>query len=191
MKREFFASRPILTGFILLAVLGTAVLVSSLDTPSARSAAIQTALPYIGTGQIFFWYSSDYLFEEHHVIAEDDTPPLTIILRDMHSGTAVDPKIPVISIRQIPNPKHLSLEEWVKANRASGFFLSPEIGFASTSVGGEHAVSYTHAWYYDYSVETVAVAHKGDIYIFDADSVNPADKLYKDFQDLIKTVHFE
>ena len=94
-----------------------------------------------------------------------------------------------ISLQAIPNPKNLSVENWIKKDSRSNWMLAEhDGGIGSTTVGGEPALAYKYSGLYNTSA--VVVAHNDMIYFFTGEWNAPEDRLYADFQTLLQSVTF-
>ena len=139
---------------------------------------------------MFYWYSPDYMFEDHSDFYKE--VPITVTtLRNLHDISGATPDAPTISVVEVPNPDNIPLEKWVTSSRISNFYLSRDKKLATSTIGKEPALSYTHAGYHQYDIETDAVAHGNNIFLFSVDLVSPPGKLYSDFKNLLGTVLFK
>ncbi len=94
---------------------------------------------------------------------------------------------PAIAISVFPAPGGQSLGQWVRTDSRSNFKLSGS-ALASTTVGGEPALSYQYSGLYE--TDAVAVLHGGKIFLFEAGWLSASDPIRQDFQNILKTVHF-
>jgi len=73
---------------------------------------------------------------------------------------------PAISMSVFSNVEGLSLEQWIKGDNRSNFKLSQDGVLASTTVGGEPALAYTHSGLYE--TDAVVVSRRGKLFLFEA-----------------------
>lgn len=172
---------------IALLILCTlvAAVSSSLPTPAGQAAQAS----YRGAAGISFTYPTAYALSERSDSFEG-SPIVVVTLID--AGVKIPDQSDgpqLISVIEVPNPENLPLEEWVMEKSISNFSLSPDKKISPAVVGGEPAVSYRHSGLYE--SEAVAVAHAGKIYLLSVGSTSSGDQIYKDFQNLLKTVQFK
>jgi len=183
-------NKELLIGILLLAVLaGTAVVAGVFHKSEQGNVQAEPQdVPYIGSGGLSFTYPNSYIaIERQETYKGNPIHVVTLIdnkvrVPDMSDGP------PAISIIEVQDSSNKTLEEWVEANSISNFALSPDKQLASTTLAGEHAVSYTHSGLYE--SHATALKHGGYVYILSVGSDSPEDKIVADFQNILQTVQF-
>lgn len=132
-----------------------------------------------------------------YVLSEHDAPGSS--LREHHTITLIErdnlplpeagegPPAITIDIYQ-NNLDSLSAETWIKNSSQSNFKLSPEGRLATTTVGGEEALSYR--WSGLYEGTTVVVAKPDWIYAFTVTYLSPGDQIVQDFVRMRESIRF-
>src|SRR3569832_2157459 len=185
-------AKKIALGVVVMALLvGVgAFLWNTRPDPSFRLVPVKPAdIPYVGNADVSFSYPNKYTLNERSDSFEGN---------DVMVLTLVDPKIKVpdmsegpesISMLEEANPKAIPLETWVKTKSISNFILQSVPTLASTTVAGEPAVAYTHSGLYE--TQVIAVAHNGKVFLFSADSVDPASQMSIEFKRMIGSIKFK
>ena len=96
---------------------------------------------------------------------------------------------PMIALGIYPNPKNQLPWDWVKTNSSSNYALSGDKKVIPESVSGKPAASYR--WSGLYESQSVAVSHRGRIYLFSVSSPTSEDQIRKDFEDLLDRAKLE
>lgn len=96
---------------------------------------------------------------------------------------------PTISMSVFQNPEGFSASEWVKGDARSNWKLTvDDRASKSMVVGGQPALWYHYSGLYE--TDSVAVAHKGKIFLFSVGWLEPQDQIRTDFNQLVSGVQF-
>ena len=153
--------------------------------PSGGNALV----PYMGSADLSFSYPRTYTLTERSDSFEGNPIRVLTFIDSSISVPDMSDGPEAISIIEVPNPQNLPLEQWVKEKSISNFSLSPDQKLSPSTLGGAPAVSYTHSGLYE--SKALAAEHNGTIYLVSVGSVNPGDAIYRDFQNIVNTLHFK
>jgi len=142
---------------------------------------------YSSEDGISFKYPSTYVLSSHtQGNAEYQWDELVLL-----PGGAVVPQggeaPPGITMSVFDVPSLISVAQWVKGDARSNYKLSGS-ALASTTVGGEDALYYTHSGLYE--ADAVAVRHGTKIFLFEGQWSDAQSPLRQDFANLLDTVQF-
>ncbi len=132
---------------------------------------------------ISFQYPSSYAVDEHHFADRH-----TIVLMDKVALAAApeNGEGPTsITFDVFKNPRDLTPSEWVKTNSASNFQLSNG-ALASTTQAEAEAVAYL--WDGLYRGESYVFGNEDDIVMASVTMLEPADRIRKDFEHILRTL---
>jgi hypothetical protein len=136
-----------------------------------------------------FDFPNHYAQELKHV--NEDTPDEyhVFVLTDASSTAPENGEAPpAITIAGIDVASSTDLEEWVKADKRSNYYLASDKTLAPTAVGGEPALAYRYSGLYEN--DAIAVKHQDRLYVFSVSWMAAGDQIRRDFDGIIKTTSY-
>lgn len=163
-------------------------LVSKLDGRGTPAPTATNLLRYSSEDGLFFEYPDTFTLSSRtlHVAGHDWDELVLVPAGSTVPQNGEAPPVIAISVFQVPVGQ--SLESWVRTDARSNYQLSGN-ALASTTVGGEPALRYTHSGLYE--ADAVAVKHGTRIFLFEAEWADARSPLRQDFQNLLSTVEFQ
>jgi predicted Zn-dependent protease len=135
-----------------------------------------------------FEYPQGYVLQEHVEEQEDQTWHIVLLTdEDDDPAPPGGEGPPSITMIAFDNPQGLSAEAWVKSSAFSNFNLSDE-QIASSTIGGEPAVTYHYSGLYENDAAVITTEEK--IYFFNVGWLAADDQIREDFRFLLDHVVF-
>ncbi len=157
-----------------------------IPAPQSQTPTQNFASQYSSEDGLAFEYPEGYGLSSNTQTINDVTWQ-QLLLVPAHTVVQDGEAPPAIAISVFPAPEGQSLGQWVRTDSRSNFKLSGS-ALASTTVGGESALSYQYSGLYE--TDAVTVLHSGKIFLFEAGWLSAHDPIRQDFQNILKTVHF-
>lgn len=93
-----------------------------------------------------------------------------------------------MSVIVVPNASSTPLDEWVKNNTISNFYLAQDRALLPLTFKGSPAVIYQYSGLYEN--EAMAVSHGGKVYIFSVSWASADEPIRQDFDQVLGTITF-
>ncbi len=176
---------------LIVAGLGAAYLVSLNHERALGEVATSTpeALnQYSSEDGISFMYPTSYQLSSRHEGTAERSWDVLLLLPKGYVPPQGGEGPPAISVSVFDNVEKLPLEQWVRGDARSNFKLSTQGTLASTTVGGQGALTYEYSGLYESNA--VAVAYNNKIFLLQVGWMTPQDQIVADFKNLLTTVQF-
>jgi hypothetical protein len=95
----------------------------------------------------------------------------------------------MISVEVYGNPKHLSVDTWIKTVPESNFSLSSTQQLSKTAIAGKEAYAYGYDGLYRNAA--IVFARRGYIYMITVGYNAPSDATYRDFASIVSSIQLD